>query len=185
MLKLNRGLYFKSASAAVLFLLVASHPLLSSAFVIQESPAPPTASRFTPDDEKFLDDLEYKSFEYFWQQANPRTGLVPDRARQDDAPLDANHHNVASIAATGFGLTALCIGAERKWITRAEARERTRNTLRFFANEATQEHGWFYHWLDASSGVRRWNSEVSSIDTALLLAGVLTVRQYFNEDLLI
>ena len=182
MLKLSRGRYFKPASAVLLFLLVASHPLLSSAFVVQRPPVTTTASPFTPDDEKFLDDLEYKSFEYFWQQANPRTGLVPDRARQDDAPLDANHHNVASIAATGFGLTALCIGAERKWITRAEARERTRNTLRFFANEASQEHGWFYHWLDASSGARRWNSEVSSIDTALLLAGVLTVRQYFSDD---
>ena len=96
--KLSRGRYFKIASAVLLFLLVASHPLLSSAFVVQPPPVLTTASHFTTDDEKFLDDLEYKSFEYFWQQANPRTGLVPDRARQDDVPLDANHHNVASIA---------------------------------------------------------------------------------------
>ena len=56
------------------------------------------------------------------------------------------------------------------------------NTLRFFANQAFQEHGWFYHWLDTKTGERRWKSEVSSIDTALLLAGVLTARQYFRDD---
>jgi hypothetical protein len=143
---------------------------------------PSAIERFTPDDEKFLEDLEYKSFEYFWQQADPRTGLVPDRARMDGSALDSNHQGVASIAATGFGLTALCIGADRNWLSPGEARERTRNTLRFFANEAVHEHGWFYHWLDATTGVRRWKSEVSSIDTALLLAGVLTVRQYFADD---
>src|SRR6185295_5284964 len=89
---------------------------------------------------------------------------------------------VASIAATGFGLTALCIAVERGWIDRSAARERTRNTLRFFANQAFHEHGWFYHWLDVKSGERRWKSEVSSIDTALLLAGALTLRQYFHDD---
>ena len=133
-------------------------------------------------DELFIEDLQRRSFEYFWKQADPKTGLVPDRARMDGAPLDDNHVNVASIAATGFGLTALCIAAEREWITSQQARERTRNTLRFFAERAFQEHGWFYHWLDAKKGERRWNSEVSSIDTALLLAGVLTARQYFRAD---
>jgi hypothetical protein len=134
------------------------------------------------DDQAFLEDLQHRSFNYFWEQADPLTGLVPDRARMNGSPLDENHQNVASIAATGFGLTALCIAAERGWIDRNQARERTRNTLRFFANRAFQEHGWFYHWLDAKSGERRWQSEVSSIDTALLLAGVLTVRQYFQDD---
>ena len=107
---------------------------------------------------------------------------MPDRARTDNSPLDENHRNVGSIAATGFGLTALCIGAERGWITSAQARERSRITLRFFANQAFQQHGWFYHWLDTKTGERRWQSEVSSIDTALLLAGVLTARQYFRDD---
>jgi hypothetical protein len=101
----------------------------------------------------------------------------------DGSPLDANHQNVASIAATGFGLTALCIAADRNWTSRSQARERTRNTLRFFATQAFQQHGWFYHWLDEKTGERRWQSEVSSIDTALLLAGVLTVRQYFHDDI--
>lgn len=100
----------------------------------------------------------------------------------DGSPLDANHQNVGSIAATGFGLTSLCIAADRSWISRAEALERTRNTLRFFDARAFNQRGWFYHWIDAKTGERRWNSEVSSIDTALLLAGVLTVRQCFRND---
>jgi len=100
----------------------------------------------------------------------------------DGSPLDATHQNVASIAATGFGLTSLCIAADRGWISKSEALERTRNTLHFFERRAFQQRGWFYHWLDAKTGERRWNSEVSSIDTALLLAGVLTVRQCFRED---
>ena len=133
-------------------------------------------------DEVFLEDLERRQFRYFWEQADPNTGLVADRARTDGLPLDENHQGVASIAATGFGLTAICIGAERQWISRDEAKERVRATLRFFSTRAEQFHGWFYHWLDARTGVRRWNSEVSSIDTAFLLAGVLTARQKFRDD---
>ena len=132
--------------------------------------------------QSFIDDLQQRSFRYFWEQADPQTGLVPDRARMDGSALDATHQNVASIAATGFGLTSLCIAADRGWISKSEALERTRNTLRFFERRAFQQRGWFYHWLDAKTGERRWNSEVSSIDTALLLAGILTVRQCFPDD---
>jgi hypothetical protein len=133
-------------------------------------------------DDAFINDLQQRSFRYFWEQADPNTGLVPDRARMDGSPLDENHQNVASIAATGFGLTSLCIAADRNWIQRSEAIERARNTLRFFDSRAFQQRGWFYHWLDSRNGERRWNSEISSIDTALLLAGVLTVRQCFAPD---
>ena len=139
-------------------------------------------TRLKQSDEAFLEDLSRRSFQYFWDQADPQTGLVPDRARMDRAPLAESHRNVASTAATGFGLTALCIAAERKWITPEAARERTRNTLRFFRNRARHEHGWYFHWMDATTGERRWKSEVSSIDTALLLAGILTARQYFQDD---
>jgi hypothetical protein len=132
--------------------------------------------------ETFLDDLQQRSFRYFWEQADPQTGLVPDRARVDGSALPSSHRDIASSAATGFGLTALCIAADRNWIDKAQARERTRNTLRFFDARAFNQRGWFYHWLDAKTGERRWNSEVSSIDTALLLAGILTVRQCFRED---
>ena len=140
------------------------------------------AQKLSHGDEAFLEDLQHLSFNYFWEQADPQTGLVPDRARMDGSSLDENHRNVASIAATGFGLTGLCIASERGWISQSQARERTRNTLRFFASKAFHQHGWFYHWLDAKSGERRWQSEISSIDTALLLGGVLTVRQYFRDD---
>jgi hypothetical protein len=133
-------------------------------------------------DQAFLEDLSRRSFRYFWEQADPRTGLVLDRARTDGSPHDETHRDVASIAATGFGLTALSIAAERRWVDPRAARERVRVTLRFFADRAHEEHGWFYHWLDRVTGERRWGSEISSIDTALLLGGVLTARQYFFQD---
>ncbi|MGI9067868.1 MAG: glucoamylase family protein [Pyrinomonadaceae bacterium] len=172
---------------AVLFLLltcssVITRPLVSS--VALSSPQlVPAAHKLSSEDELFLEDIERRSFLYFWEQADSQTGLVADRARMDGSALDESHHNVASIAATGFGLTALCIAAERRWINQNEARERTRSTLRFFANRASHERGWFYHWMDSKTGERRWKSEVSSIDTALLLAGILTARQYYREDL--
>jgi hypothetical protein len=81
-----------------------------------------------------------------------------------------------------LGLTALCIAAERRWISATEARDRVRITLRFFNERAAHTHGWFYHWMDAETGERRWSSEVSSIDTALLLAGILTARRKFQTD---
>ncbi len=133
-------------------------------------------------DEAFVEDLQRRSFRFFWEQMDPETGLVPDRARIDGTELDENHRNVASTAATGFGLTGICIAQERGWVERVDARKRALNTLRFFATRAFHKNGWFYHWLDARTGERRWNSEVSSIDTALLLAGVLTTRQCFQGD---
>ena len=143
---------------------------------------PALSARLSAGDEAFLEDMSRRAFRFFREQADPATGLVRDRARTDNSPLDENHRDVASIAATGFGLTALCVAAERRWIAPTEARERVRATLRFFATRATHEHGWFYHWMDARTGERRWQSEISSIDTALLLAGVLTVRQKFRAD---
>src|ERR1044072_8923298 len=107
--------------------------------------------------QSFIDDLQQRSFRYFWEQADPQTGLVADRARMDGSSLDPNHQNVASIAATGFGLTSLCVAADRNWVPESQARERTRNTLRFFESRAFQQRGWFYHWLDAKTGERRWN----------------------------
>src|SRR5689334_16536709 len=80
----------------------------------------------------FIDDLQQHSFRYFWEQADPQTGLVPDRARIDGSSLPESHANVASTAATGFGLTSLCIAVDHNWIDRSQALERARNTLRFF-----------------------------------------------------
>ena len=146
--------------------------------------ATPQPARLSTADEAFLEDLERGSFRYFLEHADPQTGLVLDRAHTDGTAHDASHHNhnVASTAATGFGLTALCIAAERGWITRDEARRRTLTALLFFAERAPQMNGWFLHWMDKQTGERRWQSEYSSIDTALLLAGILTARQYFRGD---
>jgi len=140
--------------------------------------------KLTRDDEAFVEDLSHRTFLYFVEHADSQTGLVLDRALASGEAHPEGHpsHNIASSAATGFGLTALCVGAERGWIARDEARRRVLVTLRFFAERASQEHGWFLHWMDAATGERRWNSEYSSIDTAMLLAGVLTARQYFSGD---
>jgi hypothetical protein len=139
-------------------------------------------TKLTRADEALLEDLSHTSFRFFWEQSDSGTGLARDRARTDGSPHKESHRNVASIASTGFGLTALCIAAERGWVPRSQVRERVLTTLRFFATRAPREHGWFYHWMDARTGERVWNSELSSIDTALLLGGVLTTRQYFRND---
>jgi hypothetical protein len=141
-------------------------------------------TRLSASDDRFLEDLSRRSFRFFWEQADPKTGLVADRARANGTPYDQSHNsrNIASSAATGFGLTALCIAAERGWITRNQARERALTTLRFYAEKSPHEHGWFYHFVDRETGERRWRSEISTIDTALLLGGVLTARQYFLQD---
>ncbi|MEZ5429252.1 MAG: beta-glucosidase BglX [Pyrinomonadaceae bacterium] len=150
-------------------------------------PAPtgpvPTA-RISAADDAFLEDISKRSFMYLWEQTNPKNGLTLDRVGADGTrrPPEHRSHNIASIAASGFALTGYCIAADRGWITREQALERTRNTLDFFANRAFHKNGWFYHWLDFETGERRWNSEISSIDTALLLGGVLTAKQCFKSD---
>ena len=136
-----------------------------------------SAVDFSPADLALLDDLVQSGFRYFWEAAHPRTGLVKDRSRAD-GPDD---RTIASIAATGFGLTALCIADERRLGDREQIRERVRTTLRFFWEQAEQKHGFFHHFIHWETGAREWKCEVSSIDTALLLAGVLTCRQYFAD----
>jgi hypothetical protein len=88
---------------------------------------------------------------------------------------------VASIAATGFGLGGLCIGESREYGKAAAIRDRVRQTLRFLKGRLPNERGFFYHFIDIETGERVWNCELSSIDTSLLLCGVLTARQHFND----
>jgi len=156
-------------------------PLVRGADRESPNPAPQTLSKI---DKDLLNDISRRSFRYFLEQTDPRTGLVFDRAFTNGKPVvdPLSHKRVASIAATGFGLTALCIAADHRWIGREVARERVLAALRFFASKAPQEHGWFYHFMDGATGARVWHSEVSSIDTAWLLAGILTVREYFQGD---
>jgi len=136
------------------------------------------APRWAPGDDAFLEDLSRRSFQFFLDHADPETGLVLDRALASGA---SEPRRVASSAATGFGLTALCIGAARGWKSRTELRAQVLRTLRFYAERAEQEHGWFYHFVDKGTGARQWKCELSSIDTALLVAGVLSARSYFGD----
>ena len=156
--------------------------LLLSVFPRGQVVAQSRGQRLSRQDEALLEDLSRRAFRYFQEQSDPHTGLVLDRARTDGSEHDEAHRNTASIAATGFGLTGWCIAAERGWVTRREARERVRAALKFFAEKAPHEHGWFYHWMNWRTGERVWKSELSSIDTALLIGGVLTARQYFRND---
>jgi hypothetical protein len=127
-----------------------------------------------------LDSLQRKSFEYFRNEVNPTNGLVLDRT-DGNAP--------SSIAATGMGLATYPIGVERGLLPRTEAIARTLACLRFFWQspqgtepDATGYKGFYYHFLDMATGRRVWNSELSSVDSAFLLAGMLTVAEYFTRD---
>ena len=126
-------------------------------------------------DEQLLDEFQRRAVLYFWEAADQRTGLVKDRA----CNFDNDNYIAASIAATGYGLAALTIGAERGWLTRGEAETRASETLRFLLS-MPHERGWLMHWVDKRNGQRFWASEYSTIDTALLLAGAIVCREYFS-----
>ena len=138
----------------------------------------PPENRLSPDDDRFLNDLEYANFLFFWEQSSPLTGLTRDRAS-----ISSRTQNVlASIAATGFGLTAVCIGQKRGYIDYAHARDRVALTLRSLLNWQPNHRGFFFHWVNIDTGERVLDSEVSSVDTAILLCGVLTCRAHFADD---
>ncbi len=146
--------------------------------------APVPTANVSPQDDTFLEDLQRRTFQYFWEHTNPENGLTLDRTRADGQakPKGHNSYNIASSGASGFAITGYCVAADRGWVPRAAAIERARKALDFFANRAPQQNGWFYHWMDYETGERRWNSEISSIDSALLLGGVLTAKSCFKED---
>src|SRR5262245_51549699 len=135
----------------------------------------PAAPAFDP----FLAELQERTFRFFWDTANPQNGLIPDRFPTP---------SYSSIAAVGFGLTTYPIGVERGYITRAQARQRVLATLRFFykapqgssVQGAAGHHGFFYHFLDMKTGERFGDSELSTVDTALLIAGALFCQSYFD-----
>lgn len=132
-------------------------------------------------DEALLDLIQRQSFEYFIHESNPETGLVKDKANNF---YSGQTISSASIAATGFGLTAFPVGVSRDWIDIGTARERTRRTLEFFLNHAPHQHGFFYHFLDSNTGKRAMRSEVSPIDTALFLAGALMAAEYYEDPVI-
>lgn len=147
------------------------------------SPAPPpTAEPLNlpplPAD-ALLKDLERRAFDFFWETTDPSTGLALDRWPSPSS---------CSIAAVGFALTAYVVGAERGLITRVQARARALATIRFFFAAPQGDapagvagyRGFFYHFLDVKTGARYGTSELSTIDTALLLAGMLHCQSYFD-----
>ena len=121
---------------------------------------------------RLLQKIEKKLFLYFLHESHPTTGLTQDRM---------SSKNIASIAATGFALTTIPIGIEQGWITQDQAFTWTHKTLFTLLKQADHEHGYFYHFLDIQTAKRASQSEVSSIDTALLMAGVLFAGQYFKD----
>lgn len=137
-----------------------------------------SAKRPERTDEQLLDDIERASFDFFWNEASPNTGQVKDRALTTGKGTE----RMASIAATGFGLSALCIGDRRGYRKPAEIKERVRKTLRFLYRDLPHVHGFFYHFIDMETGKRWEQVELSSIDSSLLLCGVLTARQHFADS---
>jgi hypothetical protein len=133
-----------------------------------------------PPDDSLLDRLQRAAFDYFPQTMNPANGLVADNSRAN-SPV--------SIAVVGFALSSYPVAVERGWLARPEAVKRSLAALRFFRDsdqsggpESTGYKGFYYHFLDFQSGARVWRSELSMIDTALLIAGALTASMYFDSN---
>jgi len=152
-------------------------PLLSG-FQDRRTPPSVTTETISAEDDQFLDELESANLLFFLEQADPETGLVKDRCnvRAADTTL------IASIAATGFGLTAICIGHARGHVTTQDAHKRVFTALHFLLEKMPTHRGFFYHFANVKTGERMLDSEVSSIDTAILLCGVLTCRQHFAHS---
>lgn len=134
----------------------------------------------TAEDEAMLDSIQKKTFFFFIEEHHPEWGIVKDRSAAW-AP--------ASIASTGFGIPSFAVGVERGWITREEAAQITLNMMNFFVNSlqsadtlAAGYKGFFYHFLRMDTGLREWRCELSSVDTGLLMMGILFARNYYDRD---
>lgn len=134
----------------------------------------------TRDEEKMLDSIQHKTFLFFLNEHQPEMGIVKDRTTSESP---------SSIAATGFGIPSFAIGAERKWITREQAAEITLRILQFFINSVqstdinvTGYKGFYYHFLKMDTGTRKWDCELSSVDTGILMMGIIFARNYYDLD---
>lgn len=133
----------------------------------------------TDADSRLLEELERTAVRFFQEAAHPETGLVMDRKLADGQP-DAR--TIGSIAATGFGLSVLCLGHARGHAVRDELKSQVRRTLRWLHDHQPREHGFFYHFFHFGTGERIWKCELSSVDSALLFCGALHARNYFRDD---
>lgn len=161
------------AAAALAALILAIRP--------DVAPAKPVAVTISPAQHRFADELSERTFRYFWETTPERSCLAPDRWPSNP---------FSSIASTGFALTAFGIGAERGYVSRTAAAARTLSCLKFL-NDAPQGpgttgisgyHGFFYHFLDSRTGLRHDTSELSMVDTSLLLGGILFAQSYYDRD---
>ena len=146
--------------------------LLVLSCTTRTTPTPPPPAP-KPAAESVVDDVQRRTFQWFWDTTNAENGLVPDRWPAE---------SFSSIAAVGFGLTAYPIGAERGWVTRDAAAQRVLTTLRFFENGVEGYKGFYYHFVDMKTGKRFKQVELSTIDTTLFLAGALFCQSYFDRD---
>jgi hypothetical protein len=146
--------------------------------LLEQAAADPASSAGLTDDQ-FLDLIARRSFEYLWWETNPTNGLTRDRGRNFGSSEEIR---AASIAAVGFALTAYAIGAERGWVPREAARDRARITLRTFADGPVRHvRGCYPHFVDYFTGADLPGTEISTIDTALLLAGAIVAMEYFQD----
>jgi len=134
----------------------------------------------TTDEKIMFDSIQYRTFLFFLNEHHPEFGIVKDRTTSSSP---------CSIAATGFGIPSFAIGAERNWITREQAADITLKILKFLINseqstatDATGYKGFYYHFLKMDSGKREWNCELSSVDTGLLMMGIIFARNYYNKN---
>lgn len=127
-------------------------------------------------DDRLLDEISQAAFQFFWEETNPHTGLIKDRSMANNP----DPRMIASIAATGFGLTGLCIAAQRGWQPAEKIAQRVRDCLKYLL-QMPHQHGFLFHFVNMNTGDREFTSEISSIDTSLLLCGVLTCGAYFED----
>lgn len=146
--------------------------------LMKAAAADPATSKDMTDDQ-FFDLVSRRAFDYFWWETNPDNGLTLDQAENFRS---SETKKIASTAAVGFALSAYAIGATRGWVTRDEAAQRVRATLAFYADTAAQRNGFYYHFLNIFTGRPEEGTELSSIDSALFLCGVITAAQEFADD---
>jgi hypothetical protein len=175
----RRQMLKATAAAAGLALLPASQAFAHEALIFSDAKSS-DPWRPSAEVEAFLDDLEHKACLFFWEQGSPNTGQILDRAR-NNLTGERDPRRMASIASTGFGLTALCIADHRGYFPHAQIVERVRTTLQWHLNSMPEVHGFFYHFTDIETGGRYRGSELSSVDTTILLCGMLTARAYFDD----
>lgn len=179
---LSKSSASRFARLALLTLLVLSVAPVQASRMLAKAPSKSVVvKKLAPPTDEFLSSLEKAHFQYFVRNSEAKNGLTMDSSRPDTA---------CSIAAVGFSLTAHLVAAERSYITKDEARAYVLKTLKTLwdlpqgdgTSGVAGYKGFFYHFLDRNTGLRTWGCELSSIDTSLLMAGVLSCRSYFDAD---